>query len=113
MTRKYRLRNRASFTYIYNRGARVSNNLFTLHFVHSKYGLKVGFAVGKKVGNAVKRNLVKRRLKEIFRSLIPHLANNINYIVLAKPETSEKSFTELKNSLTALLKKSKMFHMKH
>jgi ribonuclease P protein component len=113
MQKRYRLRNRASFTYIYNKGARCSNNLFTLFSLHSKYGIKAGFAVGKKVGGAVQRNLVKRRLKEIFRSLIPSLKDNTNYIILARPETAEKTFDELKKSLTSLLKKANMFHVKH
>lgn len=30
-------------------------------------GMKVGFSVSKKVGNAVTRNKVKRRLRECFR----------------------------------------------
>lgn len=50
-------------------------------------GLQVGFSVSKKVGNAVTRNKVKRRLRECFR---PHLGDVKNglYVIVARPSAA-------------------------
>ena len=46
--------------------------------------MKVGLAVTKKVGHAVVRNKIRRRLREIVRKQLPNLKQNYNIIVVAK-----------------------------
>lgn len=65
--------------------------------------LRVGIVVSKKVGKAVVRNRVKRRLREILRRL--HLPR-AHLLLVATPEAREASFAELFQDLTRALKKS-------
>ena len=77
----------------------------------SKYStLKVGFVVGKKVGKAVCRNKVKRRLREAFRLLLPRLEGNTSYVVVARAPAAKADYATLAESLQGLLQKQGKLH---
>ena len=56
---------------------------------------RLGLSVSKKVGTAVKRNRVRRRLKEIFRSSFARLPGELDLVISARPAAAEASFEEL------------------
>ena len=56
---------------------------------------QVGFIVAKTVGNAVTRNLVKRRLREIVVETIREHPYGVNVVVRALPVSATASFSEL------------------
>ena len=62
-----RLTRRRQFLAVYNKGHRTGTFSFTLFGLPSPYGPRLGITVTKKVGNAVRRNRIKRRFREIFR----------------------------------------------
>ena len=66
-------------------------------------GRRLGLVVSRKVGNAVCRNRVKRRLRAIFRLLSPSLGANQDIVVIARPLIRESGYTELQQSVTAAL----------
>ena len=61
---------------------------------------RVGLTVSKKVGNAVVRNAVKRRLREALR-LHQELWRARDVVVVARPEAAGRSFTELEADVVA------------
>jgi len=65
--------------------------------------VRVGIVVSKKVGKAVVRNKVKRRLREILRRL--HLPK-AHLLLVASPEAREAGFAELFQDVVRALKKS-------
>ena len=65
--------------------------------------VRVGIVVSKKVGKAVVRNRVRRRLKEILRRL--HLPG-AHLLLVASPEAREAGFAELFQDVVRALKKS-------
>ena len=66
--------------------------------------LKVGFSVSKKVGNAVTRNKVKRRLRECFRPFLGDVKPGL-YVVVARPSAAKATFQSLDRDVRYLLKK--------
>lgn len=105
MQRIYRLTLNGSFKYIYRNGGVVTSNLLILYKVPA-HNLKVGITVGKKVGNSVIRSLVKRRIGESFRLLIPKISNNYNYVIVARSACAQASYAEINSDIIRLLGKS-------
>lgn len=108
MQKVYRLNKSSAFKYIYRNGKSYACKHLVLLFAPTKFNLRVGFSVSKKIGKSVVRSKVKRRLKEGFRSLIPYIDNGYNYIVVAREPSAEASFTELYNSLIYVLTKTEL-----
>lgn len=64
---------------------------------------RLGLSVSKKVGSAVKRNKLRRRLKEIFCSAVPDLLDSADYVISARPPAAEASFEELRDEFLRFL----------
>jgi ribonuclease P protein component, eubacterial len=105
MQKEFRLTNNASFNYIYKNGEAVSSPLFTLLYVRAG-SVRIGVSVGKKIGKATVRNLVKRRVKECFRALIPSISGKYNYVVAAREAAAGANSSELSAELQKALKRA-------
>lgn len=95
----HRLKKNNQFNYIYRKGERKGSKHFMLFTVKSKYSnYKIGYSISKKVGKANKRNLLKRRMKEIVR--VNNLAlGGHNYILQARIGAAELTFAEIEKQL--------------
>lgn len=101
----HRLRKNSQFNFIYKKGERAHSDNFTLFVVKSKYECyKIGFSINKKIGKANKRNLLKRRLKEIVRNFVD-VPKYCNYVVKAKENSVNLTFEQLKGEMIRLFKK--------
>jgi ribonuclease P protein component len=67
---------------------------------------RFAFAISKRVGNAVVRNRIKRRLREVLR--LSALAEGYDIVIVARPAAAETDFQALKTELTLLLKRAKL-----
>jgi ribonuclease P protein component len=84
------------FERVYRKGSVYRGRLFSVHALPNSVGRpRLGLSVSKKVGTAVKRNAVRRRLKEIFRSTSDMLPEELDFVVSARPAAAEASFSEL------------------
>ena len=73
---------------------------------NAKEFCRVGYTVSKVVGNAVNRNLAKRRLREIVRDLMPKYAKlSTDYVLIARKEIAVAEFKQIENDLKFCLKK--------
>ena len=70
----------------------------------------MGLSVSKKVGVAVKRNTVRRRLREIFRSAASDLPGGVDVVVSARAAAADADFEELKQEFFAAMRKLNAQH---
>ncbi len=66
-------------------------------------GSRFGFTVSKKVGKAVVRNRVRRRLMAAARELLPLTRAEFDYVVIARPPAIERPYADLKADLALAL----------
>jgi ribonuclease P protein component len=67
---------------------------------------RLGFVVSKRVGNAVVRNRVRRRLREIVRS--SGLKEGFDLVVSVRPEAATGGFQALKEETRLLLRRARL-----
>lgn len=106
LKRENRLKKRYQYNYVYRAGSKASGNAITLFASASKTkNIKVGFSVTKKVGKATRRNLARRRLREIVQKQLPKLKQNFNIIVVAHENILSFDFATISNEFEKLVKK--------
>ena len=92
---------------------KISNKYVTVFFGilnnKNKKKLNISFVTKKKIGNAVKRNKIKRRLRNIINDLVKKISVNFNYsyLVIAKPTMLNNEYTNIKEILFQSFKKIK------
>jgi ribonuclease P protein component len=73
-------------------------------------GLRYGLTVSRKVGGAVVRNRVRRRLRAAAETVLPrHAAPGHDYVLIGRPATVNRPFGMLLDDLTAALRRVKAF----
>lgn len=83
MTPDYRLKKEKEFNLVFRTGKRLySDSVSVLYIPYAR--LKAGFAVGKKHGGSVKRNRIKRLMRESFRSFIPEISGSYAFVFIPK-----------------------------
>ena len=94
-------------------GKKVSNKYLSIFFKElsdkSIKKLNISFIVKKKIGNAVTRNKIKRRLRNIVNHAIKELIVKFNYsyLVIAKSTMLNNDYANIKETLFQDLKKIK------
>lgn len=101
------LKKNKEFGFVYKRGKPVPRRDFTLIYAKSRYGgIRAGFSVSKKVGNAVMRNRARRRLKEAVRCVLPMTKGSYGVILIARPRINEAGFEALVSEVQAAFEKA-------
>ena len=103
MTFDYRLKREKDFNLVFKNGKRLYSDSLTLLYYPADQ-IKVGFVVSKKHGISVKRNKIKRLLRESFRSFTPSLRKNFFFVFIPKV-SDEYTLDIFKNDMSYLLKK--------
>ena len=68
---------------------------------------RVGFTISRKVGNAVTRNRVRRRLREIVRSHADVFCPNNDHVFIVRVQAVSATFVALQKEVECLLKEAK------
>ena len=95
------------------KGRKISNKYLTIYFSKllnkDNKKLNISFVAKKKLGNAVNRNKIKRRLRNIINEAVKEISLNFNYsyLVIAKITVLNNKYTIIKQTLFADFKKVK------
>jgi ribonuclease P protein component len=86
--RAHRLSRSRDFDTVYRRGRSVTTRYLVLHWFaredEDEAGPRLGIAVPKKLGGAVVRNRMKRRLRETWRGLLDEIPRGNDYVLSAR-----------------------------
>lgn len=105
MRKSYRVKKEADFQTVFQLGNSKANRNYVVYRM-DKPGQKhfrVGISVGKKVGNAVHRNQVKRRIRQSLQELKPELLTEVDFLVIARPHADRLDQAGAKKNLQHVL----------
>ena len=95
------------------KGEKINNKYLTIFFRKlsdkSNKNLNISFVAQKKLGNAIKRNKIKRRLKNIMNQIVKISKINFNYsyLFIAKKSIINAKFIDIKETIIKDYKKIK------
>jgi ribonuclease P protein component len=99
-----KLRRRAEFTKVYDRGIRLRGRFMTCFALPNEVGSpRLGIAASQKIGNAVARNRAKRLVRELFRGHKPLKA--VDLVIIPRREMLEASWLIIEADYRAALKR--------
>ena len=105
--RRFRLRKRKHFLRTQRRGRRITaGHVFVFMAEHRTNYSRFGFTVSKKVGGAVVRNRVRRRLKEIIRLNRHAFPKRHCFVIIARPEAAQADYASLQHDLLSIAKQA-------
>ena len=105
--RARRLLKRADFERVRREGSFVRGPLLSLGCLRIESAeLRAGFVTSRRIGNAVVRNRVRRRLREIFRRHQKRLLPSHYLVTVANPAGANSTFAELEHEWLRLAKRT-------
>lgn len=114
MRKSYRVKKESEFQRVFETHDSVANHKFVIYQL-AKPGQKhfrVGISVGKKIGNAVHRNWVKRRIRQTLLEVKPQLKPDVDFLVIARPAADGLSMAETKKNLIHVLNRAHLLNEK-
>lgn len=105
LAKKFRLTKRGSFAYVYKKGEAIRGRYITLIYVPGKDLPRIGLSVSNKVGHAVVRNKLKRRMRAVIGANIKDI-KPCQAVFAVKSDAGELGFDAVEREITVLLRKS-------
>ena len=110
MKKNFRVKREKDFKEIFQYGTSFANRKFVVYQLENQQNhFRVGLSVSKKLGNAVTRNQIKRRIRHILLNVREHLADNVDFVVIARKGVESLDYVEMEKNLLHVLKLSKIY----
>ena len=107
MRKAYRVKSEKDFQNVFHQGESKANRQFVVYKLpkNEQKHFRVGISVGTKLGNAVLRNKIKRRVRHALTELEKekNLDPAFDFIVIARNPVKQMAFSEIKKSLSHVL----------
>ncbi|MGC8667385.1 MAG: ribonuclease P protein component [Chthonomonadales bacterium] len=111
LPRALRLRHNREFKRAYTRGRSYPHSLMVLYVVPGNPGVtRFGFSVSRKLGGAVIRNRIRRRLREACRALLPEVRPGFDVVIVARRAASMEGYAALRFAIRNLLAKARLLN---
>ncbi|MBY5001178.1 ribonuclease P protein component [Streptococcus suis] len=109
MKKSYRVKRERDFNDIFTKGNNVANRRFVVYRLPKEQKhFRVGLSVSKKLGNAVTRTRIKRRLRHVLIECQQHLVS-ADFVIIARKGVEELNYQEIKQNLIHVLKLAKLY----
>ena len=110
MKKNFRVKREKDFKEIFQYGTSFANRKFVVYQLENQQNhFRVGLSVSKKLGNAVTRNQIKRRIRHILLNVRGHLADDVDFVVIARKGAESLDYAEMEKNLLHVLKLSKIY----
>jgi len=97
------LKKNHEFKRLYNKGKSAASQYAVVYCRRNGRGAnRLGITVSTKLGGAVQRNRIKRRLKEIYRTNEKKLTAGYDIVIVARMKSKFSGYKELENSVLSL-----------
>lgn len=108
MKKKYRIKDSDRIQAILNARKKKADGFFSVYVRENNVGhFRYALSVGKKFGNAVERNRVKRRIRMVLSDNVDDTEKRDVFIII-RPQASTLSFKSIEKKLLKLLKAHKL-----
>lgn len=107
MKKNYRLKTKKEIDLVFKQRKTTKNEFFSIHYKHTLDQLHFRYAIsiGRKYGNAVSRNLIKRRIRMIVSehtlSFLPH----VQFVIVVLPKANTLNYSNMEHQLKQVFKK--------
>ncbi len=103
-SKERRILKRPQFQKVFDEGRKFIRPSLVVFILHRKdeQSARLGLAVSRKVGNAVVRNRIKRRLRELFRRGFGKELYSLDIVIIARHSASIKSIDDLTSQLDSI-----------
>ena len=108
-----RLHTSADFNRVLKNGKKLKTvfvNIYVLKRKDNNEIRRLGLITSRKIGKAVVRNTVKRRLREIFRTNKHKLTPGLDIIFILKPQITSIGYSKLKSAVLDCLESAKFYN---
>ena len=109
--RTHGLKKDSDFRKVYKHGKSFANRYLVMYILNNKSeNSRIGISVSKKVGKAIIRNKVRRRIKEAYRLNIDEkIKNGYDIIFIARVAIKDADYVDIEKSMKHLIRKSDMY----
>jgi ribonuclease P protein component len=105
--RRYRVRTNAQFQAIRQRGRSVSSELLVLYMLPNQLPYsRFGFSINSRMGNAVTRNRIKRRLRAIVSLQLDALQSGWDLLLIARRPLRSADYRQMEGACARLFRRA-------
>lgn len=114
MKKTIHLKKNYEFVRIYRKGKFYPGKYLVIYVLNNRLGInRLGISVSKKVGKSVRRNRIKRLIRENYRLYEESILNSHDIVFFARKTEVEYGFEEIRKEMKFLLKKARVFNQKN
>lgn len=110
MKKSFRIKHNEEFQHVFHKGRSFANRQLVVYYIQKpeQQHFRIGLSVGKKIGNAVTRNRIKRYLREAIHVLHDKVKSSCDIVIIARQPTKNMDFHQIKKSLIHVLTKERL-----
>ncbi|MGX7108994.1 ribonuclease P protein component [Facklamia miroungae] len=112
MKKEFRVKSDKDFQKVFHQGISTANRqlvIYTYAKPNQKH-FRVGLSVGKKLGNAVVRNQIKRYLRQALHEIEPAILPQVDFLLIARKDICDKNLAQIKKSMIHVMKKANIIN---